>query len=77
MSFVDLSRILNEQLQTPLVQNDSRLRLWCLIAKGYTDIELDYRASKRDWLEAQDITKTWAKANGLRVRPANSASLHF
>ena len=50
MSFVDLSRILNEQLQTPIVQNDSRLRLWCLIAKGYTDIEVDYRVSKRDWL---------------------------
>src|SRR6202171_1895106 len=57
MSFVDLSRILNEQLQNPMVQNDSRLRLWCLIAKGYTDIEIDYRASKRDWLEAQDIAK--------------------
>jgi CHAT domain-containing protein/tetratricopeptide (TPR) repeat protein len=58
MSFVDLSRILNEQLQTPMVQNDSRLRLWCLIAKGYTDIEIDYRVSKRDWLEAQDIAKS-------------------
>ena len=57
MSFADLSRILNEQLQTPIVQNDSRLRLWILIAKGYTDIELDYRVSKRDWLEAQDIAK--------------------
>ena len=58
MSFVDLSRILNAQLQTPIAQNDSRLRLWCLIAKGYTDIEIDYRASKRDWLEAQDIAKS-------------------
>jgi hypothetical protein len=58
MSFVDLSRILNEQLQTPIVQNDSRLRLWCLIAKGYTDIEIDYRVSKPDWLEAQDIAKS-------------------
>ena len=58
MSFVDLSRILNEQLQTPIVQKDSRLRLWCLIAKGYTDIEIDYRVSKRDWLEAQDIAKS-------------------
>jgi CHAT domain-containing protein len=58
MSFVDLSRILNEQLQTPIVQKDSRLRLWCLIAKGYTDIEVDYRVSKRDWLEAQDIAKS-------------------
>ena len=58
MSFVELSRILNEQLQNPIVRNDSRLRLWCLIAKGYTDLEIDYRASKRDWLEAQDIAKS-------------------
>src|SRR6202453_5392488 len=58
MSFVDLSRILNEQLQNPIVQADKKLRLWCLIAKGYTDIEIDYRSSKRDWLEAQDIAKS-------------------
>src|SRR6202023_3718091 len=49
-SFVDLSRFLGEQLQNPIVKNDKELRLWCLIAKGYTDIEIDYRASKRDWL---------------------------
>jgi CHAT domain-containing protein len=70
MSFVDLSRFLNEQLQNPIVQGDKRLRLWCLIAKGYTDIEIDYRQTKRDWLEAQDIAnalgeKQWAnRASG-------------
>jgi CHAT domain-containing protein len=70
MSFVDLSRFLNEQLQNPIVQDDKRLRLWCLIAKGYTDIEIDYRATKRDWLEAQEIAtelgeKQWAtRASG-------------
>jgi CHAT domain-containing protein len=70
MSFVDLSRFLNEQLQNPIVQGDKRLRLWCLIAKGYTDIEIDYRATKRDWLEAQEIAnvlgeKQWAtRASG-------------
>ena len=57
MSFVELSRFLNEQLQNPIVKNDKKLRLWCLIAKGYTDIEIDYRAAKRDWLEAQEIAK--------------------
>jgi hypothetical protein len=31
-----------------LVQADKKLRLWGLIAKGYTDIEIDYRAAKRD-----------------------------
>jgi len=70
MSFVDLSRFLNEQLQNPIVQTDKRLRLWCLIAKGYTDIEIVYRATKRDWLEAQEIAnelgeKQWAtRASG-------------
>jgi hypothetical protein len=69
MSFVDLSRILNEQLQTPIVQNDSRLRLWILTAKGYTDIELDYRVSKRDWLEAQDIAKSLYRRRNRRATP--------
>ena len=57
MSFVDLSRFLNDQLQNPIMRNDPRLRLWCLAAKGYTDIEIDYRAEKQDWLEAQQIAK--------------------
>ena len=72
MSFVDLSRFLNEQLQNPIVQSDKRLRLWCLIAKGYTDIEIDYRATKRDWLEAQEIAKSlgenqWVNAGVRRI----------
>ena len=72
MSFVDLSRFLNEQLQNPIVQTDKRLRLWCLIAKGYTDIEIDYRATKRDWLEAQEIANelgdiSSSKAGYLRI----------
>ena len=57
MSFVELSRFIDEQLQNPIVRGDAKLRLWCLIAKGYTDIEIDYRAAKRDWLEAQGIAK--------------------
>src|SRR5271166_5788421 len=58
MSFVQLSRFLNDQLQNPIMRNDPRLRLWCLAAKGYTDIEIDYRAEKQDWLEAQAIAKS-------------------
>lgn len=55
MSFIDLSRFLGDQLNTPVVRNDAELRLWCLAAKGYTDIEIDYQAEKRDWLEAREI----------------------
>jgi len=70
MSFVDLSQFLKEQLQNPMVQGDRKLQLWCLIAKGYTDIEIDYRATKRDWLDAEEIAnelgeKQWAtRASG-------------
>jgi len=39
------------------VKDDKKLRLWCLIAKGYTDIEIDYRATKRDWTEAQQLAE--------------------
>ena len=35
MSFVDLSRFLNDQLNNPIMRNDPGLRLWCLAAKGY------------------------------------------
>lgn len=38
ISFVDLSRFLGEQLQRPMVKEDRALRLWCLIAKGYSPL---------------------------------------
>src|SRR5579859_2513869 len=88
ISFVDLSRYLGEQLQSPLVKQDKELRLWCLIAKGYTDIEIDYRATKRDWLEVRDLAKSlgqdqWVtRANGelglvafLEGNPGHAARL--
>lgn len=53
MSFVDLSHFLAEQLQIPIVKEDKELRLWCLIAKGYTDPENDYRTTKRSGREAR------------------------
>jgi len=87
-SFADLSRFLEQELHNPLVERDKALRLWCLVAKGYTDIEVDYRAAKRDWLEAQDIAKElgesgWAnRASGelgliafLEGNPARAARL--
>jgi tetratricopeptide (TPR) repeat protein len=58
MSFVELSRFLGEQLQNPIVVNDAELHLWCLAAKGYTDIEIDQQAEQRDWLEARQIAKS-------------------
>src|SRR5437588_11292773 len=88
MSFVDLSRYVSEELQTHIVKQDNELRLWCLIAKGYTDLEIDYRATKRDWLEAREIARSlgqdqWVtRANGelgliafLEGNPGHAARL--
>jgi hypothetical protein len=55
--FVDLSHFLGEQLQNPILEHDKELRLWCLIAKGHTDIGIDYRATKRDWFKPQELAK--------------------
>ena len=36
MSFVELSGVLEQDLRDPIVEHDKELRLWCLVAKGYT-----------------------------------------
>ena len=70
MSFVETSNFLASKLATPLVQNDRELKLWCLTAKGMTDIEIDVPAAKRDWEDAQKLAhllkeKQWeARAKG-------------
>src|ERR1700736_1461727 len=41
MSWVDVSEIFRKELDLPFVKRDQRLRLWCLAAKGYTDLEIN------------------------------------
>ena len=55
MSFVDISQSLAKELEKPVVRNDPRLRLWVLAAKGYTDIEINPSAAKKEWEEAREI----------------------
>ncbi|HEX5481851.1 MAG TPA: hypothetical protein VFZ08_04420 [Terriglobia bacterium] len=57
MSFVDLSEFLGKQLSNPFVKNDKQLRLWCLVSKGYTDIEINDRAAEDDWRKARVLAK--------------------
>jgi CHAT domain-containing protein len=70
MSWVDVSEMLGKQLEIPVVSSDQRLRLWCLAAKGYTDLEINPISAKRAWTEARGIAQTlgeaqWeARANG-------------
>src|SRR6202158_2167874 len=55
MSWVDVSDMLGQQLEIPVAKSDPKLRLWCLAAKGYTDLEINPASAKRAWMEAQAI----------------------
>ena len=55
MSWVDVSEILGKELDLPIAKSDQKLRLWCLAAKGYTDLEINPVSAKRVWTEAQGI----------------------
>jgi len=54
-SFGQISTYLTQELQTPFVQSHPHLRLWCLVAKGMTDIEVNVAAAKTDWEEAKAL----------------------
>ena len=58
MSWVDVSQLLAQQLTISGVRNDSGLKLWCLAAKGYTDLEIDPTSAKLAWTEAKQIAHT-------------------
>jgi tetratricopeptide (TPR) repeat protein len=70
MSFVKLSDFIGSQLAKPMVQNDPELKLWCLTAKGMTDIEVNVSAAEKDWQAAEVLArelkeKPWeARAKG-------------
>jgi CHAT domain-containing protein len=55
MSWADVSKVLGQQLELPIAKADPKLRLWCLAAKGYTNLEINPGSAKRAWTEAQDI----------------------
>ncbi len=61
MSWVDVSQMLGQQLNIPIVKNDPELRLWCLAAKGYTDLEINSASAKLAWTEAKQIAHTLGK----------------
>ncbi len=61
MSWVDVSEILGKELDLPIAKSDKTLRLWCLAAKGYTDLEINPASAKRVWTEAQGIAHDYGE----------------
>lgn len=70
MSYADVSQMIQVELSSEPSKADPSLRLWCLVQKGYTDLEISAADAKRDWLEAREIAqrlgeKQWeARAEG-------------
>jgi CHAT domain-containing protein len=65
-----LSNELASILSDPIARTDKGLRLWCLAAKGYTEINLNTMSAKSAWTEALQLAnelkdERWAaRANG-------------
>ncbi len=57
-SWTKASQVLHQQLRMPVVRNDLRLQLWCLVLSGYVDIYLSTDSAKHDWEEALNVAKT-------------------
>lgn len=55
MSYVDVSRVIETEMDRPIARADPQLRLWCLVQKGYTDLEINAASAKREWLEASAL----------------------
>src|SRR6202041_204739 len=47
MSYVDVSQMIEKEMERPIVKSDPKLRLWCLVQKGYTDLEINPASAKR------------------------------
>jgi CHAT domain-containing protein/tetratricopeptide (TPR) repeat protein len=56
-SLPEASTYLTEVLKSPMVQSDPRLRLFCLIAKGDIDFQIDPKSSEAVWTEVGTLAR--------------------
>ncbi len=57
MPFAQVSEMLAADLEHPIVQNDPKLRLFCLTAKGYTDLNVNLASCRTSWEQALQIAR--------------------
>ena len=55
--YTGISAYLSDQLNTPLVQRDGKLRLRCLVIKGAIDLNIDPPSSSVTWNEALKLAE--------------------
>jgi len=58
LRLIEVSQTLSDYLNTPIVQNDAKLKLRCLVVKGDVDMDLDDGLALWDWTEALALAKS-------------------
>jgi CHAT domain-containing protein/predicted negative regulator of RcsB-dependent stress response len=58
LRLMEVSQTLSDYLDNPIVQNDPRLKLRCLVVKGDVDLDLDDGLAQEDWTEALTLAKS-------------------
>lgn len=77
MAWTDVSNVLGQQLELPMTKAGMPLRLWCLAAKGYTDLEINPASAKRAWTEAQTIAHKLGDAEWEARAEGESYMMYF
>jgi CHAT domain-containing protein len=72
-----VSEFLAEQLATPLVREDPKLRLRCLIVKASIDLSIDPSASTITWKEAQQLAMELNEAGWANRAKAELSIIAF
>src|ERR1700730_3975608 len=57
LPLIQVSQLLAAELENPIVQCDPKLRLFCLTAKGYTDLDVNLASCRTAWEEAPQIAR--------------------
>jgi CHAT domain-containing protein len=58
----DGPELLRQELGLAIMKSDPKLRLWCLVSKGYVDLNFNPSSAKRDWADAQKLAHELGEA---------------
>jgi len=58
LPLIEVSQTLSDYLGTPIVQNDTKLKLRCLVVKGDVDMDFDDGLAQEDWTAALALAKS-------------------
>jgi hypothetical protein len=77
LSLPEVSNDLADVLQSPSAQSDSQLRLFCLVAKGDIDFQIDPKSSEAVWNEVAKLAGNLGMELGKTGRERNWAQSPF